>query len=129
MATLRTVIEGTADGQLKIERQARVGISGNAAQRKKQVTAGVQETWRTVDRVIAKNADRLPGKAQDWPFALNLTGTTGASVENRLIAQENILTADDYTRRARLAVAKIEHDLSVFQPAQPRRVRVVLEEY
>lgn len=129
MATLRTVIEGTADGQLKIERQARVGISGNAAQRKKQVKAGVQETWRTVDRVIAKNADRLPGKAQDWPFALNLTGAAGASSENNLSAAGNNFTAESYAERAQRAVAKIEHDLSVFQPAQPRRVRVVLEEY
>lgn len=126
MATLRTVIEGTANGQVKIERQARVGILGNAAQRKKQATAGVQETWRTVDRVIAQSTSKLPGKAADWPFTENLIDS---SPEVSDIALFNAGTARNYALQAEETVSRINIAAHNFGIATPRRVRVVLEEY
>ena len=123
---LRTTIEPTADGQLKIERQARVGVSGNAHQRKKQQKAGIQETWRTAERVIAKDLNHIPIKAKGWPAFYDMES---GNLENQRIAEQNQEVADEYASAASITVAQIETAAHNFAPAPPKRVRTILEEY
>jgi|SRR5208282_1570273 len=122
---LRTVIEGTADGQVKITRETRVGISGNAQQRKKKIKAGVQETWRVMDRVICPSLTMLPKKAQDWPIAKQVTADKDENAADRI---SNDLLAQLHVELAARKAAAIDKQNAEFSMPEPKKLRVMLVE-
>jgi hypothetical protein len=118
----RTVIESNKDGsQVVVTREARIGIAGTSKDRRKQQRQGVQETWRTIDRVTAVSVDKVPEKAQAWPGLTDVQPFP----DGDFIAQLNEDKAVFYTRQATKAVMKIEAQARAFEIG-PFTVRPVL---
>lgn len=118
----RTVIVGTKDGSLLVTREARVGIPGNARQRRISERRGVEESWRTTDRVIARDLSGLPTRAKGW-----MPMDPSPQLESS-IAADNVAVAAQYVSKSEEIVSTIESAAANFKIAPMRELRVLFVE-